>query len=103
MADSPVFDRSCAELEQRTGLDRLAARGTVRIALKSAGLDVAGVDAAQMVVVLRKVLPAELSTRGIGDATAVCDAIADVLAETHFEVTPDRAGEAAATIARFGS
>ena len=53
VSDSPVFDRTCDELEQRTTLDRLAARGTVRIALKSAGLEVTSVDAAQMGVVLR--------------------------------------------------
>jgi hypothetical protein len=103
MADSPVFDRACSELEQRTSLDRLAARGTIRIALKSAGLDVAGVTAAQMGVVLRRVLPAELATRGIEDAVAVCAAIANLLAGMSFEVAQDRAAEAAATIARFGS
>jgi len=103
MADSPVFERACTELEQRTSLDRLAARGTIRIALKSAGLDVAGVNAAQMGVVLRKLLPAELSTRGVEDAGALCETIANLLAGMSFEVAQDRAAQAAATIARFGS
>jgi len=103
VADSPVFEHACAELERRTGLDRLAARGTVRIALKGAGLDVAGVNAAQMGVVLRRVLPSELATRGIEDAAAVCEAIAEALAAVRFEVGQDRASQAAATVARFGS
>jgi hypothetical protein len=66
-AESAAFDRTCEELEERTDLDRLEARGTVRIALKGAGLDGASVDPAQMAIVLRKVLPSELETRGIAD------------------------------------
>ena len=100
---SPVFDRTCEELERLTTLDRLAARGTVRLGLKSAGLDVESVDAAQMSVVLRRVLPGELETRGVADAARVCDAIADTLAGMKIAVTPDRASRAAATVARFGS
>jgi hypothetical protein len=41
MADSPCFDRVCAALESETSLDRIEARGTVRLALKGAGLDAA--------------------------------------------------------------
>jgi len=103
VAESPVFDRTCEELERRSVLDRLAARGTVRIALKGAGLEVHGVDVAQMSVVLRKVLPAELASRGIADAGAVCEAIAEFLAGVDFDVGPDRASRAADTVARFGS
>jgi hypothetical protein len=103
VADSPVFDRSCDELEARTALDRLAARGTVRLALKEAGLEVTSVDAAQMGVVLQRVLPSELERRGVADAASVCAAIAEVLAGTVFDVARDRAGEAAAKVARLGS
>lgn len=103
MADSPVFDRTCDELERRTGLDRLAARGTVRLALREAGLDVASVDPKQMDVVLKKVLPAELERRGVSDAAAVCAAIGETLAGTTFDVARDRAGEAADKVARLGS
>lgn len=103
MADSPVFDRTCDELERRTELDRLAARGTVRLALKEAGLDVASVDARQMGVVLEKVLPAELERRGIARSSGVCAGIAEALEGTVFEVAQDRAGEAASKVARLGS
>jgi len=102
MADSPVFALACEELERLTSLERLAARGTVRIALKKAGLDVASVDATQMTVVLRRVLPAELRSRGVEEAEQVCEALAAALAERRFEVAPDRASRAAETIERFG-
>jgi hypothetical protein len=103
VADSPVFARTCSELEGRIGLDGLAVRGTVRIALKAAGLDVASVGVAEMSVVLRRVLPKELETRGVPDALAVCEAVAQILAGLSFETAPDRAARAAETVARFGS
>src|SRR5262249_30057319 len=67
MADSATFDLACSELERRTSLNRLEVRGTVRIALKNAGLD-GSVTPAQMKVVLERVLPAELKARGVADA-----------------------------------
>ena len=79
MADGKVFDRVCAELESSTALDRLAARGTVRIALKEAGLDPATTTPAQMRVVVQRVLPRELETRGVSDAEAICKAIFESL------------------------
>jgi hypothetical protein len=80
MADAPAFDWVCSELEQRTSLDRLEARGTVRIALKEAGLDSRSLTPEQMKVVLEKVLPKELGTRGVDDADGVCRGLAgDVL------------------------
>ncbi len=72
MADSEAFDYVCDQLEQRTTLDRLASRGTVRIALKQAGLEARTVTPDQMMVVLDKVLPGELSSRGIDDGEAIC-------------------------------
>ncbi len=102
MADSPVFEHACQELEARTAFDRLSARGTMRIALRSAGLDVASIDVPQMQVLLRKVLPAELASRGVAEGDAVCDQIASRLAGMTFEVAQDRAGSAAETLARFG-
>ena len=71
MADAAAFDFVCEQLEARTSLDRLAARGTVRIALKQAGLDSRTVTPAQMGVVAEKVLATELETRGIANAQAL--------------------------------
>lgn len=68
-----IFDRVCETLEEATELSRLEARGTVRLALKEAGLDARDVSADQLRVVLEKLLPRELSSRGIAGATAVCE------------------------------
>ncbi len=72
MADSGVFDFVCEELEARTSLDRIEARGTVRLALKEAGLEPRTVRAKQMSVVVNKVLIGELESRGIEDRDVVC-------------------------------
>lgn len=76
MADAAAFDFVCEQLEARTALDRLAARGTVRIALKQGGLDSRSVTPQQMAVVVEKVLAGELSTRGIANAPALCAELA---------------------------
>ncbi len=92
MATSPAFDFICAELEARTPLTQLEARGTVRIALKSAGLEASTVDA-QMCVVLAKVLPAELDQRAVPRAAELCEELARDLSEQGLEEvrspTPD--------------
>ena len=72
MADSESFDYACAALEEASSLDRLSARGTVRIALKVAGLEARTVTPEQMAVVLDKLLPHELTSRGIEGAVALC-------------------------------
>ena len=75
MADSTVFDFVCDKLEQATRMDRLAVRGTVRIALKQAGLEARSVTAQQMSVVLDRVLPNELATRGVEGGEGMCASI----------------------------
>lgn len=77
MADAAAFDFVCDQLEARTTLDRLAARGTVRIALKQGGLDSRAVTPPQMAVVIEKVLVGELKTRGIANAEALGTELAD--------------------------
>ena len=72
MANSAAFDWTCEELERETDLDRLEARGTVRIALKSSGLEASSVQPDQMRVVIEKVLPGELNARGVADSDAIC-------------------------------
>jgi hypothetical protein len=79
MADGKAFDHVCAQLESATALDRLAARGTVRIALKGAGLDPSTTTSAQMRVIVQRVLPKELAARGVSNAEAVCAAIVESL------------------------
>jgi hypothetical protein len=79
MADSSAFEAACACLEQSSSLDRLAARGTIRLALKEAGLEAKTVTARQLEVVVNKVLPAELAARDVATPDAVCARIATAL------------------------
>lgn len=72
MADSPAFAWTCRALEAATDLDRLESRGTVRLSLKSAGLEAATVTPRQMQVVIERVLPGELEARGVVEAVALC-------------------------------
>lgn len=73
MAGSSAFEWVCTALEESTTLERLEARGTVRIALKEAGLEPRTVTASEMRVVAQKVLPRELRQRGVQNETALCD------------------------------
>jgi hypothetical protein len=76
VSESAVFEFTCQELEQVTSFDSLSARGTVRLALKSAGLDPREVTIAQMMVVVKRVLPGELKVRGVKEPEALCSTIA---------------------------
>lgn len=73
MADAAVFELVAGALEEATALDRLQARGTLRLALKQAGLDSHGVAPDEMRAVVERVLPAELTSRGVAEAARVCE------------------------------
>ena len=75
MAESQAFDQVCQALEDTSSLSRLEARGTVRLALKEAGLDVKAVTSAELAVVITRVLPLELESRGVANAPSVCEAV----------------------------
>lgn len=76
MADQGVFDWACEELERESSLNRLEARGTVRLALRQAGLEAKSVSSEQIAVVFDRLLPQELAARGIEDAKNVCERVA---------------------------
>ena len=80
MADSAVFECVCEVLERSNGLHRLESRGTVRLALKKAGLEARSVTASQMMVVLEKVMPEELVSRGVSDVDSILAQVASTLA-----------------------
>ena len=67
-----LFEFVAAELEKRSDLENLEARGTLRLALKSSGLTASEVTQKQMAVVIDQVMPHELKVRGIEDPEAVC-------------------------------
>jgi len=78
-----IFDFVSDELERLTELEKLEARGTVRLALKAAGLDVRTVTTEQMVATLEKVMPKEIGARGVADGDQVCRTIAIALKAAH--------------------
>lgn len=79
MAGSRIFEWACEELEKTSSLKKLEARGTIRLALKEAGLEAARVTRQQMDVVAERILPGELRNRGVKDADAICSALASGL------------------------
>jgi hypothetical protein len=90
---STVFERASEMLEKRTGMSRLESRGTLRIALKEAGLDPNHVNREQMLVVISKVLPAELLERGVEDAHAICEFIESLVKSEVADTRADSAGD----------
>jgi hypothetical protein len=79
-----LFEFVAAELKKRTELEDLEARGTIRLALKSAGLTARETTPEQMAVVIEQVLPRELRVRGVDDPESVCGELS--LAVKGFEV-----------------
>lgn len=102
MADSQAFEWVCGELERSTSLDRLQARGTLRLALKEAGLEARSVTAAQIDAVVRRVLPAELRARGIQDEAALCESLAAGLVAAELGATPSGAESPEEVFRRLG-
>ncbi len=92
MADARAFDLVCDHLERETALERPAARGTVRLALKEAGFDPENVTPAQMAVVAERVLPAELAALRIENVDSLC---ADV--RSHLDNLPPDEGASSAS------
>lgn len=101
MSEALCFTHLCEALERSTSLDRLQARGTVRLALKQGGLDPARVTPRELSVVIAKILPGELATRGVATPEAVCRELAaglstlsgDTVAETPESVFRRLAGD----------
>ena len=60
--DATLFDFAADRLEHHTSLDRLEARGTLRLALKAAGLEPKNLTGTQLQVVFEQVIPRELDT-----------------------------------------
>lgn len=75
MSESSLFDQVAERLDELTDLSRLESRGTLRIALKKAGFDAQGVTAFQFGIVIEKMVPDELASRGIADIEGVTRAL----------------------------
>lgn len=93
--ESPVFERAADELEVLSHMSRLEARGTLRLALKDAGLIPKTVNAKAMLVVLDRILPQLLTRRGVSGAPDMCRAICGIVrsltSETSYDIdTPEK-------------
>ncbi len=77
--ETSLFDLAAQKLEQRTGFSALEARGTLRIAIKAAGLDPKSVKRDELRVVFEKLMPGELERRGVKDTAVICAAVIDEL------------------------
>ena len=75
MTGSNTFEWVCAELEARTKMSALEARGTVRLVLRDVGLDPSSVTSRQMLVVLERLMSAALAKRKVDDAASLCRAL----------------------------
>jgi len=91
MADSAAFTWVCDELQRATRLSELEARGTVRLALKQAGLEARHTTPGEMAVLLEKVLPAELAQRAVENAAGLCRDLATRLRSQGLEDAGDAA------------
>jgi hypothetical protein len=85
MADSAAFAWTCTEIVRATSLSELVARGTVRLALKQAGLTPDGVSGEEMSVVLREILPQELANRAVAESAKLCRDLAVRIRSQRFE------------------
>jgi len=88
----PIFDFVADKLEENSHLEKLEARGTVRLALKGAGLDPRSLTTEQMLVILQKVLPAELKSRGVEAPERICEQLITLLKQ-NAPAGADAAGE----------
>jgi hypothetical protein len=70
-----LFDCAADKLESLTDLDRLEARGTLRIALKEAGLEASSLSLPQLEAVFERVMPQQLELRAVDDSGSICSAV----------------------------
>jgi len=77
--ESPVFERIADELEVLSRMSRIEARGTLRLALRDAGLVPKTVNAKAMLVVLERILPPLLLRRGVPGSSEMCRTLSNVV------------------------
>ena len=99
---SGLFDCAAEWLEKRTDLERLEARGTLRLALKTAGLEPATLTLDQLRVVFERVLPGELELRGVDEAAGLCEALMDEIAQSPAAQSGPATADADAIFRRLG-
>jgi hypothetical protein len=94
MTLSPVFEWVAQELGVTTGLGRPACRGIVRGALELALFQPEAVSAAQMKMVIQRLLADGIRRAGVVEPEQVCARLASGLDAQHFETrTPESPDE----------
>jgi hypothetical protein len=88
--DTTLFDFAAERLEHHSEFSRIESRGTLRLALKSAGLELKSLSLDELRVVFEKLMPGELETRGVSDAAAICSAVIHDVAESPAAADADR-------------
>ena len=81
-----LFDVAAENLERATDMDRLAARGTLRIAVKEAGLDPHTLTVPQLRAVFEKLMPKQLEAQGVSNAAAASQAMMSEIAGSAEEI-----------------
>jgi len=89
MADSAAFEKASEELEHCTSLDRLEARGTIRLLLKEAGLDAKRVRSLELRKVSERLLARELENRGVSEPAAAVAVVVAALVGVSDSVESD--------------
>ncbi len=80
MPGSGAFEAICGALASAEGMDRWTARGTLQLSLMDAGLEASTVTAAQLAIVVERLLPRQLQSHGGVNVDAVCTRLRDTLA-----------------------
>jgi hypothetical protein len=96
---SPAFEAAQGALET-SGMDRWTARGAIQLALMDAGLEPNSVSAAQLKVVVEKLLPSQLKSQKINDIPAVCTKILTALSMLGNDAAPEGADKVFERLAR---
>jgi hypothetical protein len=85
MSTSPVFEWLSSEIAKRTTCGLPQSRGTVRLALKDAGLEPRTLNKEQALVIVERLLPRELELRGVSNASALCAELGQALQKLKLE------------------
>jgi len=80
MAGSAAFEAICSALEH-AGMDRWTARGTLQLSLMDAGIDSGAVTAAQLAIIVERLLPRQLQSQRDLDVKAILPRLRAVLDE----------------------
>lgn len=98
-----LFDHAAEQLERHTDLDRLEARGTLRLTIKESGLDAKRLTLHQLEAVFEKVMPEQLAVRGIDSTATTCSSIMAEIARSADAITQTGGDNSDEIFRRLGS